>query len=217
MNAKIISLSNQKGGVGKTTLTMQIAGALGRSKKVLVADIDPQGTAVTWSASASSESPFPAHVIGLSAAKGKVHNEIRKYIEDYDFIIIDCPPSINSSETQSALLISDLALIPILPSPPDIWASVGIIQIIENAKLVNETLQARLVLNQKQANRTLATESLTILEDFQIPLAKTAISQREIYRHCAAIGGTVFDFGKRADVAIQEIESLIQEIQDLLK
>ncbi|MEI6709325.1 MAG: ParA family partition ATPase [Methylococcales bacterium] len=216
MKAKIISLSNQKGGVGKTTLSMQIAGALSRSNKVLIADIDPQGSAVTWSSSASDESPFPAHVIGLNAAKGKVHNEIRKYVDDYDFIIIDCPPSINSTETQSALLISDLALIPILPSPPDIWASVGIVQIIENAKTVNENLQARLVLNQKQANRTLATESLAILENFQIPLAKTTLTQREIYRQCAAFGGTVFDFGKR-EAAIQEIESLCQEIEDLLR
>lgn len=218
MRTRIISLTNQKGGVGKTTLTMQIAGALGNlNRKVLVADIDPQGTALTWSASAPEESPFPAHVINLSAAKGKVHNEIRKYVDEYDFIIIDCPPNINSPETQSALLISDLALIPILPSPPDIWASVGIVQIVENAKVVNETLQARLVLNQKQANRTLSTESLKILEGFQIPLARTVISQREIYRQCAATGGTVFDFGKRSDVAIQEIRGLLKEIIELLK
>ena len=76
MRAKIIAAVNQKGGSGKTTLSMQLAGALARrGHEVLIVDADPQGTATRWAASAEDEKPFPATVAGLAAAAGKVHHE----------------------------------------------------------------------------------------------------------------------------------------------
>ena len=156
MPAKVITICNQKGGPGKTTLTMQLAGTIARRGfKVLVVDADPQGSATRWAASAE-EVPFPAPVVGLSVANAKVHREVQKLMDDYQIILIDCPPAVDSPIPQSALLISDLALVPIVPSPLDMWASVGIRQVIENAQHINETLQARLVLNQHQPNTTLA-------------------------------------------------------------
>src|SRR4051795_3748832 len=141
MPAKIISVVNQKGGSGKTTLSMQLAGALARrGHDVLIVDADPQGTATRWAASAEDEKPFPATVAGLAAAAGKVHREVKKYISRYDYIIIDCPPAVDSLAPQSALLIADLAVVPVIPSPPDLWASVGITKLIENARTVNEEL-----------------------------------------------------------------------------
>ena len=124
MAAKIIAVVNQKGGSGKTTLSMQMAGALARrGKKVLVVDADPQGTATRWAASAEDDNPFPAAVVGLSAASEKVHREVRKFVDNYDFILIDCPPAADSPVPQSALLVADLALVPIIPSPLDMWAA----------------------------------------------------------------------------------------------
>jgi chromosome partitioning protein len=109
MPAKIISVVNQKGGSGKTTLSMQLAGALARrGNKVLVVDADPQGTATRWAASADDEKPFPASVVGLSAASTKVHREVKKFVDDYQYVIIDCPPAADSPVPQSALLIADL-------------------------------------------------------------------------------------------------------------
>src|SRR2546423_12417101 len=97
MAAKIIAVVNQKGGSGKTTLSMQLAGSLARrGSKVLVVDADPQGTATRWAASADDEKPFPASVVGLSAASTKVHREVRKFVPDYQYIIIDCPPAADS-------------------------------------------------------------------------------------------------------------------------
>jgi chromosome partitioning protein len=148
MAAKILAVVNQKGGSGKTTLSMQLAGALARlGHEVLVVDADPQGTATRWAASADEENPFPAMVAGLAAAGGKVHREVKKYTERCDYIIIDCPPAVDSLAPQSALLIADLALVPVIPSPPDLWASVGITKLIENARTVNEELLALIVLN----------------------------------------------------------------------
>jgi chromosome partitioning protein len=216
MPAKIISVVNQKGGSGKTTLSMQLAGALARrGNKVLVVDADPQGTATRWAASAD-EKPFPASVIGLSAASTKVHREVRKFADDYQYIIIDCPPAADSPVPQSALLIANLALVPIIPSPLDMWAAVGIRQVIENMSDINEELKARLVINQCQPNTSLAKEALEVLPEFGIDLCGTYIHHRQVYRHSAVFGQTVHDFGSKAAPAIAEVEALTGEVLSLL-
>lgn len=218
MVAKIISVVNQKGGSGKTTVSMQIAGTLARHKsKVLVVDADPQGTATRWAASAEDEKPFPAAVVGLSAANTKVHREVKKFIDDYQYIIIDCPPAADSPVPQSALMIADLAIVPIIPSPLDMWAAVGIRKVIESVEDVNEDLQARLVINQCQPNTSLAKEALEVLPEFGIELFKANLKQRQVYRQSAVFGQTVHDFGNKASAAIEEIESLASEIVKLLQ
>jgi chromosome partitioning protein len=219
VQAKIISLVNQKGGCGKTTVSMHVAGALAsrqRGKRVLVVDADPQGTATRWAASASDDDPFPASVVGLAAANTKVHREVQKFVNDYDFIIIDCPPAADSPVPQSALLITDVALVPVIPSPPDLWAAIGIGKTIEGAKTVNEELEARLVLNQLQANTTLAREALEILPQFGIPVAEHSLAFRQMYRQCAAFGQTVHSFGSKARDAVDEIEALTDEVLHIL-
>jgi chromosome partitioning protein len=217
MTAKIIAIVNQKGGSGKTTTTMQLAGAIARrGNKVLVVDADPQGTATRWAASADDEIPFPASVVGLSAANAKVHREVKKFVDDYDFILIDCPPAADSPVPQSALLISDVALVPIIPSPLDMWAAVGIKQVIQNVADFNDTLQSRLVLNQCQPKTTLAQECLQVLPEFEIPLAKTQIQHRQVYRQSAVFGQTVHNLGNKATAAISEVESLADEVLEIL-
>jgi chromosome partitioning protein len=220
--SKIITITNQKGGSGKTTLTMQLAGSLSRRKtgkalnRVLVVDADPQGTATRWAASAK-EQAFPAAVVGLSAASDKVHREVKKFVDDYDYILIDCPPAADSPIPQSALLISDLALVPLIPSPLDLWAAVGIKTVILNMADINEALQSRLVINQCQPQTNLAQECLDILPEFGIPLAKTYLRQRQVYRQSPLYGQSVHDLGSKAKEAIHEVEALTQEVLKLLK
>ena len=100
--AKIIAVVNQKGGPGKSTVAMVLAGTLGRrGSKVLVVDADPeQGSATRWVASASDEAPFPASIAGLGKTDAKLHREVQKFVADYDYIVIDCPPSVNSPVAQ---------------------------------------------------------------------------------------------------------------------
>jgi chromosome partitioning protein len=217
MVAEIIAVANQKGGSGKTTVSMQLAGAIARrGNRVLVVDADPQGTATRWAASAEDNHPFPASVIGLSAANEKVHREVKKFIDDYGYIIIDCPPAADSPVPQSALLIADLVLVPIIPSPLDMWAAVGIRQVIFNVGDINEGLKSRLVLNQCQPNTTLTQETLEVLPEFGIELAKTQIRHRQVYRQSAVFGQTVHDFGGKAAAAVEEIEALTSEVFRIL-
>lgn len=218
MAAKIIAVVNQKGGAGKTTLSMNLAASLAhRRHKVLVVDADPQGTATRWAASADDEHLFPASVVGLSAAHTKVHREVKKLIDDYAWIVIDCPPAADSPVPQSALLIADLALVPLLPSPLDMWAAVGIREVIEMVSNINETLLSRLVLNQCQPQTTLSQQALEILPEFGIPLCQSYIGRREVFRQTPSFGQTVHDFGKAAKSAIDEVENLTDEVLKILQ
>ena len=216
LNTKIIAIANQKGGCGKTTITMQLSGALSRNKfKILVVDADPQGTATRWAANADDSTPFIAHIAGLSAAGIKVHKEIKKYVGYYDFILIDCPPSVDSVTPHSALMVSDLVLIPMIPSPADLWAAVGIQQLIEQVQVINEELQARIIPNMCQPNINLTQDVLEVLNNFGIETFNTYLSLRTAYRQSAVLGKTVYDI-KGADKAISEIESLKNEVLNLL-
>ena len=215
MDAEIIAVANQKGGAGKTTVSMQLAGTLAkRNNKVLVVDADPQGTATRWAASATDEEPFPASVIGLSAANAKVHREVKKFIEDYRYIIIDCPPAADSPVPQSALLIANIALVPVIPSPLDMWATMGIKDLILNTADINEGLQARLVLNQVQPRTTLTKEAVEVLPKFGIEKTDASIHQRQVYRQSAVYGQTVHGLGNKS--AIEEIEALTDEVLSIM-
>ena len=217
MAAKIISILNQKGGTGKTTVSMNLAGALARrGHEVCVIDADPQGTATRWAASAPDEDPFPASVLGLSAAGGKVHREVRKLVGNYDYILIDCPPAADSPVPQSALLIADLGLVPVIPSPPDLWATIGIRTIIENAGDINEGLKARLVVNQLQSNLGIAKDAMEILPEFGIEVCAAKLHHRAAYKQAALDGQSVHKGGNRSKAAIEEVEALTEEILELL-
>jgi len=217
MPARIIVVANQKGGSGKTTIAMGLAGTLGRrGHKVLVVDADQQATATQWAKAAPDDNPFPANVSGLSAAGDKVHREVKKYLGDYDFIVVDCPPAVDSAVPASALMIADLALVPIIPSPPDIWAARGIRTLIENVRdTVNEGIQARLVPNMCQPNTQITRQALELLDGFAIARTAASLHLRTAHRQAAALGGTVHDFDG-AGSAAQELNTLTDEVLALL-
>ncbi len=218
MAAKIIAVVNQKGGTGKTTVSMNLAGALARrGRRVCVIDADPQGTATRWAASAPDADPFPASVLGLSAAGGKVHREVRKIVGDYDFVLIDCPPAADSPVPQSALLVADLCLIPVIPSPPDLWATIGIRTVVENASDINEALKARLLVNQLQSNVGIARDAMEILPEFGIEVCKARLHHRAAYKQAALDGQSVHKGGSRAKLAVEEVEALTAEVLKLLR
>lgn len=217
MSARIVAVVNQKGGAGKTTIAMHLAGSLARRPfKVLVVDADPQGTSTRWAASASDDTPFPAAVNGLSAAEDKVHREVAKFVDDYHYIVIDCPPALDSIIPRSALLVADLALVPVIPSPPDLWAAVGIRRLIEASKLSNIALRAQLVINDLEPNTTVAQRVRNILPEFGIPLTHSVIHHRTAYRQAAAFGSTVHTL-RRAQAAISEVEALTTELLAVLE
>ena len=218
MTAKVITVFNQKGGCGKTTVAMSLAGAFGlRGYSALVVDMDPQGTASRWSSAAPEERPFPASVMSLAPMEGKMHREVKNHIEKYDAIFIDCPPAMNSAAPTSAMLVSDLALIPVVPSPADIWAAESAKKLAEAAQANNEDLVARVVANMVQRSTSLARELMELLdEDKDFPLMKSSLGSRAAFREAQILGSTVLQV-PRATAAIAEVEAMTDEVLALLK
>lgn len=180
--------------------------------KVLVVDADEQNTATRW-CSLSDASQLPAS--NMAAAGGKLHNAIGKVVGDYDFVLVDCPPSITSPSTQSALLVADLAIVPVIPSPPDLWAALGIKQLIENAKTINEELTAVLMLN--QMSKTAIARNITeILAEFEMPILDSKLANRVAYRESAAEGVSVLNLPGASAEAKKEVEKLRDEVLSIL-
>jgi len=215
MSAKIIAVVNQKGGAGKTTLAMLLAGSLAeRGKRVLVADAEAQNTAVHW---AGMGTGFPAEVQDVSGEESKLHKALRKLSDAFDYIVIDSPPAATAPVTASALRAAHLALVPVIPSPLDLWASVRIREAIVLARHKNPQLEARLVVNQMQPNTLLAREVLGMLPEFGIPLLAANLKSRTAYRQCAALGGSIHSLGSRAALAVMEVDALRREVEELLR
>ena len=217
MTAKVITVFNQKGGCGKTTIAMSIAGAMGmRGYTTLVVDMDPQGTASRWASAAPEGRPFPASVMSLAPMEGKMHREVRNHLETFDAIFIDCPPAMNSAAPTSAMLVSDLALIPVVPSPADIWAAESAKKLAEAAQASNEELVARVVANMVQRSTSLARELVELLEeDKEFPLLKATLGSRAAFREAQILGSTVH-LVPRAIAAIDEVEAMTNEVLTLL-
>lgn len=217
MTAKVVTVFNQKGGCGKTTVTIQLAGTIAhRGFRTLVVDMDEQSTATRWASQAPDDEPFPASIMNLAVMGGKVHREIRNHLENYDFIFIDCPPAALSPAPSSAMLISDLAIIPIVPAPADMWASVAAKKLALTAQATNEQLQIRMLPNMVQKNTNLAKDTLEVLgEDAEIPLMKNWIGSRSAFRECQLTGSTVHKMGKTT-VAAKEVDKLADEVMQIL-
>ncbi len=223
MDARIICFCNQKGGPGKSTLSVSIAAALGkrdfdaeRKCRVAVVDGDPQGTATRWISMAPESKPFPASVLGLSLAGDNIGKEILKFVKDYDYIIIDTPPAVDSIVPQYALLVSDIAIVPLIPSPPDLWSSIAIKKVIRMASGFNKDLRAMTVLNRCQERQILTREIGEFLTGFTIPLAKTRVGQRAVFGQVSAVGLSVHDISEDGKAA-SEIDGLADDILSAIK
>lgn len=118
MNTKIFTFANQKGGAGKTTCAMLVADALSRKNaRVLVVDTDPQGSAHKWeSKSLEGFKPYPVRVESVSGLNEQEFARwLQKRLDNVDYIIIDTPPNLQSTELRAALFLAHQVVIPWVP------------------------------------------------------------------------------------------------------
>ncbi|MDW8323801.1 MAG: ParA family partition ATPase [Burkholderiales bacterium] len=208
MAAQVIAVLNQKGGAGKTTLAMNLAAGLARRGETVVIDLDPQRSACQWAAQGTV--PFPATVKQLTGAwdARSLHQGFRAYRH----VVLDCPPAVDSPASQQALRACDLALIPVLPSPVDLWASLRLPQEVAEAGRVNPRLRAYLVLNQLEPKSALSAAMHEALAEFGLPVLRAGLRRRAAYRTAALEGVSVYELGRRGLEAVAEIEALIEEV-----
>lgn len=134
---KVIAILNQKGGVGKTTLAIHLATAMAhRKRKVLLIDADPQNSALDWAAAREGPPLFPV----VALPKSSIHKELPSLTEQFDVVVIDGPPRVHDV-ARSAIMASDLVLVPVQPSPYDVWASKEIMDLLTEAAVYKPALK----------------------------------------------------------------------------
>ena len=207
-NCKVITISQQKGGAGKTTIAAHLAVALMQKRnKVAIIDIDPQGSLTMWHKIRAEK--FGEDYTGLyfSATAGwRINSEIANLKREYDYIIIDSPPH-TETDSKSAIRAADLILIPVQPSPTDLWATRKTISIAEN-----ERIPYFVILNRVNNNSKLANE---ILKELNNPLS-SQLANRVAFAACMTEGKCVTELQPSSPAAL-EIKALADEVVKIFR
>ena len=202
----IISFINQKGGVGKTTISINTASKLANAgHKVLLIDADKQGSASAW-ASLREETPF--QVIAL--ARDNMAKDALKLALDFDFTIIDAPPHAESI-SRSCIIASDLVIMPVEPSGLSSWASDVTVRQIQEAQEYKETLKCGFVVSRKIGKTIIGREIRQMIASSGIHIFKNDIENRVSYAESGTMGQTIFEWGSDKK-AQKEITNLTKEI-----
>ena len=202
----IISLVNQKGGVGKTTIAVNLAGCLSeRGLNTCLVDADPQGSVLQW-ASISGEHPFDVDHRPSAA----LLNDRKGLSRGYDHVIIDAPPAMGEI-ARAILTISHLVIIPIGPSPLDIWSSKETVSLLPEARKRNRRLKAKLLICRKIVGTRVGREAREALETYGMDVFENEISQRVAFVEAMISGRSVQSYAPGSEAA-SEIRLLCEEI-----
>jgi chromosome partitioning protein len=208
MTNRIIAVINQKGGTGKTTLALNLAAGLSRRGAVHVVDADPQRSVTQWVGMGGGNSGLP----GVAQLVGNPTAVLEKLMRNHRYVVVDCPPMVQGETVATIMHMAHQVLIPALPSPIDLWASVDMAVAVNEAKKHNPRLGAYLVLNQLEIRNALSRDMREAVAGFDVPVLTASMQRRAAYRTAAIEGQSVYGLGKRGMQAVGDIEAIIEEI-----
>ena len=203
----VVAIVNQKGGTGKTTLATNLAWVLAEKGKVLLLDADPQASSQNWGA---NDDPAPT-TLTVKGAGGDLLRLVRSMASDYNWIIIDGPPGI-SKTTADAVRAADVVLIPVQPSPLDVWAAADIVAAVQaRQKVANGVPKAAFVITMTQPRTRLSRQIDDPLTEMGIAVLQARTTHRMAYRTAINNGDSVIV--GRDQTARNEILAIRDELE----
>lgn len=229
--ATVIAVANQKGGCGKTTLSMNLAGVLGEGEmKVLLIDADPQASAQQW-AMRAGDAGLKFEV--MTHPHEDIHRKIREMAaKGYDVILIDCPPGASqaiagldsqTSISRMAILAADIVIVPVRPSMLDYLASHQLLPLLKDVATLKEKQKIFIVVNGKAPGKTrTGSEALSVAEEIfridgvDVQVLRSEVTTRQAFVLAPTVGMTVTGY-EPAGKAAAEIRDLAEEIAKCLQ
>ncbi|WP_099827409.1 ParA family partition ATPase [Oceaniglobus indicus] len=207
MGGKVITVAQQKGGSGKTTIAVNLAVAFVRAgKSVALLDTDPQGSLGRW---------FMArHADGIddmefsTASAWGVGYECEKLKKTCDVVILDTPPKVDA-DLRPALKVSDLVIVPVASSQVDVWAVESVLDLV-----ARERKPAMVVLNRFKPGTRVGADVSAAIGAMDVPVAETKLGNRVVYAETLGLGRGVQDRGRSA--ATDEVVALLGEVENAL-
>ena len=207
MLSKVITIAQQKGGTGKTTLAVHLALAFIKycNLKVAIIDTDPQGSLGKWFMIRSEKKISNENLTFKTASLWGAQYESKSLKQDHDIIIIDTPPKIES-DARPAIEAANLVLIPVAPSPVDFWATEAIIDIAKKAKR-----KILIQINRANHRSKLISKTLEYIENLKIKATNTLIGNRQIFVASMGEGKTAIE-KQRTGKAVEEVKNISNQI-----
>ena len=207
MLSKVITICQQKGGTGKTTLAVHLALAFIKyhNFKVAIIDTDPQGSLGKWYMVRSEKKILNESLNFKTASLWGAQYESKMLKQDHDIVIIDTPPKIES-DARPAIEAADLVLIPVAPSPVDFWATEAIIEIAKKAKR-----KVLIQINRANHRSKLISKTHEYIKSIKVKSTDTLIGNRQIFVASMGEGKTVVE-KQRKSKAVEEIKSISNQI-----
>ena len=213
MQTLILSVAALKGGVGKSTIAINLAAHLHQAgKRVLIVDGDPQGTARQWSELAAAGERNTPPVVSMGA---EMRRDLVPVAEGWEVVVIDTPPRLGA-ETRSALMVSNCVLVPVTPGPADVWALSETLALLADVQGLRPELASALVLNRYDGRTSLSTAIKEAVDGSGQLVLKTTLGARVAFGEAQSTGQGVTQSEPKS-LAAQEIEALAIEVFGLME
>ena len=212
MLSKVITISQQKGGSGKTTIAVHLALAFIKyyNLKIAIIDTDPQGSLGKWFMIRTEKKISNNNLTFKTASLWGAQYESKTLKKDHDIVIIDTPPKIES-DARPSIESADLVLIPVSASHVDFWATGAIVEI---AKKANKKILIQI--NRSSQRSKLISKTNEFIKSLNLSSTKTIIGNRQIYASSMGEGKTAIEKQKKS-IAVEEMKQLSEQILNELK
>jgi len=207
MLSKVITICQQKGGTGKTTLAVHLALAFAKlhNLKIAIIDTDPQGSLGKWFVVRSEKKVSNENLTFKTASLWGAQYESKALKKDHDIVIIDTPPKIES-DARPSIEAADLVLIPMTPSHVDFWATEAIIDIAKKAEK-----KIFIQINRANERSKLVKKTHEYINTINVKSTNTLIGHRQIYASSMGEGKTAVEKQKKSN-AVEEIKKISEQI-----